>query len=97
MSLQMLSSDDDMNNENMFKSSEDIREEYSTSNLVEKIYGIRKKFLSNEQNKILNLIVDGYSYKDIASLLGMPLKTIDNKVYCLRKEIKKRLFENKII
>ena len=97
MSLQMISSDDDVNNENMFKSSEDIREEYSTSNLVEKIYGIRKKFLSNEQNKILNLIVDGYSYKDIASLLGMPLKTIDNKVYCLRKEIKKRLFENKII
>ena len=71
-----------------------MQQSYLKANYPLAFYGA---VLSNEQNKILNLIVDGYSYKDIASLLGMPLKTIDNKVYCLRKEIKKRLFENKII
>ena len=97
MSIQIINNEEDTYDENIFKSTEDIREEYSTNNLVENIFNIRKKYLTIEQNQILNLIIDGYSYKDIATLLGMPLKTIDNKVYCLRKEIKKHLFENKII
>ncbi|MGM9858799.1 MAG: hypothetical protein ACI311_06100 [Bacilli bacterium] len=97
MSIQIVSNDEDTYDEIVFKSNEDIKKDYSTSNLVENILSISKKYLTIEQNKILNLIIDGYSYKDISNFLGVPLKTIDNKVYCLRKEIKKHLLRNKML
>ena len=54
-------------------------------------------YITYERDKYGYKIANGREYTEPADNGDDVYLTIDNKVYCLRKEIKKRLFENKII
>ena len=82
---------DNFFNENLFISVTDIANEYSIKEMTENINAIRKEYLSQEQDTILEMVVDGYTYKEISFKLGISTKSVDNKLYCIRREIKKRL------
>ena len=52
-----------------------------------------KKIIDNEltdlEKRILELKISGLNYKDIAGILDIPLKSVDNAIQRLRAKIKK--------
>lgn len=51
-----------------------------------------EKEMDERDQKILQLLMEGYTFREIAEQLDVSYKVIDNRVYVLRKKIRKYMF-----
>lgn len=77
--IEIFLSDNSMNPEVMLLSNEDEKE------LQEKLYNR----LNDNERQVIELRVSGFSYEEIASLLGVSIKRIDNTIQRIRRKLKK--------
>ena len=61
------------------------------------IYGEIESLLSKREWSIFRLYLGGLSYKEISEKLDIPLKSVDNAVFRVRKKLKMQLSHKKLI
>lgn len=87
-------SDDVTLEETIVASSADSPEELTVmKDAMNYIFHSGNNILSDFEMEVLNLLVAGYSYRDIAEKLQKPLKSIDNALQRCRKKINDYLWE----
>ncbi len=72
-----------------FVDDSDFTEKTNTRIIIDKINLIKSKELNERDAKILDFIAQGYSYKEIADMFNVETKTIDNRIYLIRRKIRK--------
>lgn len=64
---------------------------------IEGIYNEIASLLSEKEWSIFRLYLAGLSYKEISEILSIPLKTVDNAVFRVRKKLKTLFSQDKLI
>ncbi len=59
------------------------------------ILNLIDEILSNSEKEVINLKINGFTYKEIADILGKPIKFVDNTLQRAKSKIKAQL-KNKI-
>jgi RNA polymerase sporulation-specific sigma factor len=72
------------------QSSKDPVDTYIERETQHAVYKNLEKLLSPQQNQILKLYFDGYSYKEIADRMQLPIKKIDNSLASIKNKIRKQ-------
>lgn len=67
--------------------------EYINNESVLELRANIKNVLSNYENQILGLYLQGYSYDEIANMSGKNVKSIDNAIQRIRKKLSSREFK----
>ena len=57
----------------------------------EELYAAFSKCLSRFELKVLDLYLDGLSYREIADILGKSAKSVDNAVQRIRRKLTRNL------
>ena len=60
---------------------------------MERILGSIEKLLTPLEKQVLDLFMDGYSYQQIAAMLGRGTKTVDNALQRIKRKLEKYLQE----
>ena len=60
---------------------------------VERIEQMIERELSPFEKQVLDLFMDGYSYQQIAAMLGRGTKTVDNALQRIKRKLEKYLQE----
>lgn len=69
--------------------SEDPIDRYLTEESVERFYQSAKRVLTEGEYRVLELFLEGYSYREIAEKTGASAKDVDNTIYRVKKKIKR--------
>lgn len=69
--------------------SEDPIDRYLTEESVERFYQSAKRVLTEGEYRVLELFLEGYSYREIAEKTGASAKDVDNAIYRVKKKIKR--------
>lgn len=60
---------------------------------MERILSSIEKLLTPLEKQVLDLFMDGYSYQQIAAMLGRGTKTVDNALQRIKRKLEKYLQE----
>ncbi len=90
--------------ETCFEVIEDNAEDLSTpesicveKDKIEGIYNEIASLLSEKEWSIFRLYLAGLSYKEVSEILDVPLKTVDNAVFRVRKKLKTLFSQDKLV
>lgn len=87
----LLCEDEDDFLENLEGNNIHFKEEMQYEETMKKIQEVSRIFLSQQEKEVLFYHIYGYSYQEIAELLHIPLKTVDNHLVHIRKKMKQFL------
>ena len=70
---------------------EDVGEQVAAKDAFRELFDRFLASLTEYERRIFHLYVKGCSYKEIAGVLGVPVKSVDNAVYRIRVKLKQQL------
>ena len=53
--------------------------------------------LPKKYKQVINYLIDGYSYKEIAKKIGIPIGTVKSQIFIARKQLKSQLNQHNLL